>query len=244
MNSKFKLKIALASHNIIKANRSTFFGAEDFNIWMPEYQQDDCKVMCPPFVGNNYKKGGMILVGINPGGGKFKSEVKTINDRKLYEKIHTFHQIDTLIEQYYWEEFIPTFLEIKPKLTIFSQHIKLILNCANFSLNDVSYFNILPYRCRNDKYPRAKKDLHIIHKSIKYFFNPLVNLLEPSIIVYLGKKAFEYINDFDHSKQINNTIWDREQAKTDRREQSRNICATKIKNWKQSYLRNNSPTHP
>lgn len=65
----FKRNVALLSKELVKLERYEFFGNKDREDWLPLFQSDDASVMCPPYVGKNYKQGGLIIMPINPGGG-------------------------------------------------------------------------------------------------------------------------------------------------------------------------------
>jgi hypothetical protein len=56
-------------HNLVQKERQVFFGEDDESSWMPKFQKNDAKTMCPPFMGEHYKPGGLIIMPINPGGG-------------------------------------------------------------------------------------------------------------------------------------------------------------------------------
>lgn len=65
-----KNRVSGLCHELVQLEREFFFGTEDEQRWMPEFQKEYSAIMCPPFMGEKYKRKGLLLLGINPGVGK------------------------------------------------------------------------------------------------------------------------------------------------------------------------------
>jgi hypothetical protein len=247
MGIDFKKEIANLSHSLVQLERAEFFGHEDKNRWMPEYQKKDASVMCPPYVGPKYEKGGLIILCINPGGGTAKSGTRNEGDQILYPVITEFKNTTTNVEEMYWKTFIPIFREAKTKWDIYRQ-MHPVLEAAKFStsqeeLSDrICYFNFLQYRTKENKYPSkngpdAKK---IIPLTVKKFVKPLIKFLAPSLVVCFGKRVDEYIKHHYPIFPSRRVVWDRSHAsKTpaawEKVQRDREDCLKKIELWAESF---------
>lgn len=224
MNKKEAAKLC---HELVNLEREVFFGEEDEDKWMPEFQIDYSRIMCPPFMGRNYKKNGLLLLGINPG--VSKSDKMNEGDKILCSPLQLFKTTKTNIQEIYWEEFVPAFIKAKKTFPIYKQHTEPSLIAANHSLEDICYLNVLQYRCKRNNYPKSKKDINkIISPSIDKFLKPFLKFANPSMVVCLGKWVDDRLNnlwvDFPYEK----VVWDREQAATERRKRSREKCLSTL----------------
>ena len=208
----FQKEAAIFFNSLVKNERSEFFGLYDELKWLPKFQTKDAQTMCPPFMGKNYKKRGLIIIPINPGGGNETSENRNAGDSFLYPIIHAFKEQKEDPINFYWNEFVPNFKKAKMTYPIY-QKMLLILDSAKSNLDDICYFNFLPYRGRGNKYPTTKRDmLDIIPNCITKFVEPTLKFLKPSLVVTFGKQVDIYIDEFWNKFQYNRVSWNRERA--------------------------------
>ena len=225
--NEFQREAANFFHSVVQRERHEFFDVDDVAKWLPEFQSNDARCMCPPFMGNNYKKSGLVIVPINPGGGNETSEIRNSGDSLLYPIIHKFKSQKTSVENFYWEYFVPNF-EIAMKTYPIYQKMMPILEAAKVNLDDICYFNFLPYRGKANKYPKSKRDMeNIIPNCIEKFVKPALNFLDPSLIVAFGKQVDIYIEDFWGDFNFARISWNRDRAPKpsviNEREQSINL---------------------
>ena len=51
--NEFQIEAANLFHHQVQQERIEFFGDDDLVKWLPEFQRDDARCMCPPFMGKN-----------------------------------------------------------------------------------------------------------------------------------------------------------------------------------------------
>lgn len=225
-----KNSVAKLCHELVQLERAFFFGREDEQKWKPEFQEEYSSIMCPPFMGKKYKKRGLLLLGINPGVGKSNNLNK--GDKLLYAPLKMFKESKDNIEEIYWKDFIPAFMKAKKTFPIYRQHLEPSLLASKKELEQICYLNILQYRCNKNSYPKSKKDLDkIMPKTINNFTKPFLSLADPGMVVFLGQWVKNQISNYWDDFPYEHVVWDREQASTERREQSRKKCLNALKEW-------------
>ena len=127
-HNDFNSDVARLSHHLVQLQREDF--RLDHSKWMPLYQQDDAAVMCPPFVGKNYKKGGMLIMPINPGGGNVTHNKRNYGDQLLYPIVHAFKSMKEDVVDFYWKEFESVFRRAKPTWPIYKKMEPILLAAA------------------------------------------------------------------------------------------------------------------
>lgn len=208
----FQKEAADFFHSLVQQERNEFFGSNDSIKWLPEFQSEDARCMCPPFMGKNYKKGGLIIIPINPGGGNEISDVRNFGDSILYPILHEFKGQKKDVTTFYWERFVPKFKEAKMSYPIYQKMLP-ILESANSDLDDICYFNFLPYRGRGNKYPASRQDMcQIIPNCIEKFIKPTLIFLKPSLVVAFGKQVDVYIDEFWNDFAYERVSWNRARA--------------------------------
>ena len=210
--NKFQCAAAKLFHQQVQQERIEFFGDDDLVKWMPDFQKEDARCMCPPFMGKNYKKGGLVIIPINPGGGNETSNKRNYGDSFLYPILHEFKGLQSDVVDFYWDTFVPKYKNAKMSYPIYQKMLD-ILNASKTTLDDICYFNFLPYRGKANKYPKSKRDMsYIIPKCRKKFIEPVLNFLQPSLVVTFGKQVDVYINQFWHGFNYEIVSWNRERA--------------------------------
>lgn len=240
--NNFQNDAATLFHDFVRKERSTFFGNDDKQKWLPELQpnDDDVRSMCPPFMGKGYQKGGLVIIPIQPGGGtgdKYFSDA----DGHLYEAIRQFKRLDADADifEYYWNEFIPRFKKAtkgdayNKSYPIFKKMTH-VLQASNTSLDNICYFNFIPYRCKDNKHP---KNIQIIRNCINAFVKPALEFLQPSLVVAFGKQvANKYIENYWEDFNYEMACWNQIQAPRNPQhkkeiEQEREDCLHKSAAW-------------
>lgn len=226
---------------LVQVTRQQIFGSDDDQIWMPAHQQQDASIMVPPFFGNNYRPGGILLLGINPGGGDYKNEHRNYGDSLVYPIAHAFTSCDaSSADLVYINQFRPAFVTAKPTWPIYHQHLAPLLKAASIGLQEIAYFNFIPYRCRKNRYPVATRS-PIIERCSRLIVNPLVSVLEPSLIVCVGKTVHDWFDLHLPNQNASLVFWDRTRAPrheghASKIEQNRRECLQKIANFTTGYL--------
>ena len=219
-------------HSVVQVERGAIFGADDQQVWLPKSLMDDAKVMCPAYLGEEYAERGLVLVGINPGGGKDNPPIRNGGDALVYPAIQEFktasnaRAMDTYVHR-----FRPNFEVALQSWQIYPQHIRPILHASKSALANMAYLNILPYRCRDNKYPKTKACRYIVDNALNLCFIPIMRALNPSMIVFLGQQALEWGSPIADDLGCAKVTWDRERAATPRRKASRDLCIATLNDW-------------
>ena len=231
----FKHEIAKLSNQLVQLERQEFFGNNDEEKWLPFFQSKDASVMCPPYVGKNYKEGGLVIIPINPGGGNETSEQRNYGDSILYPILHEFKGTRNNFDKYYWDTLVPAFRKAKPTWKIYKDMFP-ILNATKCNLDNIAYFNFLPFRGRYNKYPTTQSDMNfIIPNSINKFVKPTLNLLKPSLIVTFGKQVDTYIHRYWEKFNYETISWNRARAATESVLRERQQSLEKLNNWENKF---------
>lgn len=152
---------------------------------MPVSQPQDAAVPQIGFVGQDYRSGGDVLLGINPGGGG-DAYVRTAEDSLLLPMLVALRG----------EEASPNAVN-----AVFSQYaanmrtwnlwriVEPVLDACGRSQSEVAYLNWCPFRTRNDAIPHAPA----MRRCRDAYLAPLMDKLAPGRIIALGKKAGKWL---------------------------------------------------
>jgi hypothetical protein len=223
--------MATCAHSVATIRRISIF-EEYFGVFMPNYLTKDAMLASPPIVGRRFKRGGLLIFSINPGGGNAQSEVRTREDALLYPQMELFKaaQGESIVLNY--TRLVDAHNNVCLKWSIYRDHIEPVLKTVNHDMDDITYANILPFRCAENKYPKI--NVHrtkIIVPCLELVVKPLIELCKPSLIVFLGKVAEEWAGPVVSRAGIRHACWSRERALTVRREQSRAECLSVLQEW-------------
>ena len=142
------------------------------------------------YVGRQYRPGkGVVLLGINPGGGGDAYSQRTTEDRIFYPLLHAFKNAPPLDAMGAFERVNEYFARVLPSWNIW-RIVEPALNSVGADIDKVAYMNLVPYRTRQDKMPSAAAR----RVSLERVVEPALLLLAPEAVVALGKKAGEIQN--------------------------------------------------
>ena len=137
------------------------------------------------YVGRSYRHGqGLLLLGINPGGGGDADRYRTTEDEELYPLLADFKNAHSggVVERF--ESANSCFARVVQRWNLWTIFLP-TLAAAGRSIGDVAYMNVVPYRTRkNNTPPIAARRL-----AWARIVEPTIRLLAPQAIIALGKKA-------------------------------------------------------
>lgn len=151
---------------------------------MPCNLQDDAAIPFLGFCGGDYRRGGCVLLAINPGGGGDAYTQRTPQDQKLIPLIQQFTSSDD-------SSVVASFDAMSANYSALAQSwnlwriLKPTIEACGFTIDQVCYLNCFPYRTAKDAKPAA----YVLSKAWQNIIVPLLGELDPSILVALGKKA-------------------------------------------------------
>lgn len=181
--NQLRHRLAALLHSNVQVSRANIFGNSE-PATRPINLPDDSAVMFAGYIGRGYKIGNSVLLAINPGGGGDAYTRQTREDEIFYPLLHTFKASvpDKVMDAF--EAVNNAFEPIVRGWNIW-RLLQPVLDAFGCELEEIAYINAVPYRTRKD----LKPSVSAIMTAWGKVTGPLVELLEPSRIVALGKKA-------------------------------------------------------
>ena len=163
----------------LQIDRVEVFGPTDNQL--PVSEPEDAAVPQIGFVGRDYRPGGDVLFGINPGGGG-DSYKRTPEDLRLLPMIAALRNqeasldaINTVFDQYAENMRTWNLWRI----------VEPVLCACRRSQSEIAYLNWCPFRTRKDAMPHIRPML----RCRELYLAPLIANLAPGRIIALGKKV-------------------------------------------------------
>jgi hypothetical protein len=179
----FRHDVAIQFQRNATHSRAAVFGHLDAK-YHPISLVEDARQMTPGFVGRAYRPGGLVFMGINPGGGGDAYKVRTSEDEVFYRALGQFTSADSANLDTAFDRLTEVFQQVVQRWNLW-RIFSAALEAAGSSLGDVAYLNAVPYRTRQDTTPPASaKD-----RAWYLITGPTLSLLKPSLIVSLGRKT-------------------------------------------------------
>jgi hypothetical protein len=195
-----------AAHAAVKARRASFFGSEDADLPQdraPEVALDD-RIPQFGFIGRNYLKRRVLLVGINPGNGK--ATHRSAQDAAMIPAHATFFSAPNP------ENFLAAQAAYKAQCqtwAVWRRHCSEIIGAGRLDFEEVAYTNVLPWRTES----QSNFADHVAESAVRIYLQPFLADLAPIVFIALGKRAAELLalNRLSTSKVV---VWNRSQAAT------------------------------
>jgi hypothetical protein len=163
----------------LSISRSDIFGEMDAQLPISEIR--DANVPQIGFIGANYRQGGDLLLGINPGGGG-DTYRRTAEDERRFGLITSFDKgaADGPSARQVCEATMKGMRTWR-----LWKIVSAVLDACGAEQDEVAYLNWCPFRTRKDKMPVAKA----MRNAGTLYFLPAVRILKPRRIIALGKKV-------------------------------------------------------
>jgi hypothetical protein len=192
---------------VLKAGRTAFFKDADRDLPINRsdlLRQDD---LTPQFgfVGRAYTKTRVLLLGINPGNGR-ETNTRTATDERMMPSLIRFARDPsptnfTVAQGAYQAECA--------NWHIWRRHCAEITGAGKLSLDDIAYSNSLPWRTGSE----SNFDESVAERAATLYAHPLIDELNPAIVICLGKRAAEIVR-IGNPKIPHLIVWNRAQAAT------------------------------
>lgn len=174
------LETAAAYQAALKVTRAQLFDAERS---LPVSLADSIHTPYLGWIGQRYS-GGTVLIGKNPGGGG-DSQVAAIEfDLRVEQELKALRDGHSGEAAERLAKLTRTFHEQLPTIGM-GVLLNRVLTATGETLEDVAFFNICPYRTRNDDSLSSMTQ----RKSRELVAGPLLKALRPDTIIYLGVGA-------------------------------------------------------
>lgn len=145
-------------------------------------------------IGPRYKRGGVALIGINGGLGDSQHRLMMSDgpDILLAQATQSLRENPTLKSlNAYFEASIKDVRAWGADSRFFSETICGSLDRLRVQIEDVAYANVIPFRTSDAGALSARKFDVIWEISCREFLNPWLKVISPSLVIWLGKTAFD-----------------------------------------------------
>ena len=196
-----------SAKSVLAAGRAAFFGDADRDLpanRSPILAADD---RTPQFgyVGDEYQRTRVLLLGINPGNGP-ETKVRSPTDARMMPALIQFAQNPTP------ENFTKAQHAYKAECQtwhIWNNHCSEVIGAGKLSLEEIAYSNCLPWRTGSNS---AFGDV-VAEKAATLYAHPLIEELQPTVVIALGKTAGNILN-FARKEVHHFIVWNRARAPT------------------------------
>jgi hypothetical protein len=195
-----------AAMGVLECGRAAFFGSESADLpkrSQPAIMSDD---LVPQFgyVGPQYPATRVLMLGINPGNGPDK--IRSASDELLLGALRRF-VADRTVESFL--EAQRAYRQVCRSWPVWKRHCAAVIGAGKLSLDDIAYSNCLPWRTASEA---AFAD-SVAERAARLYAYPLIDELQPRIVVALGKKAARILSLGDRT-MTELVVWNRAQAAT------------------------------
>jgi hypothetical protein len=165
--------------SILLADYSEFFSECPKYIRDTGHEMD--KVPQPGFVGSKYRRGGLLLIGQNPGNDRVANGKLSLADQEQYDLLTILSGCT--------EDHVPQAFNalmgalgksVMPKWIIFKNVVKPLLDSLDLSLENVAYTNLMKYHTSGSQLPVC------LFRKAWTTTERQLDLLAPGVIVCLG----------------------------------------------------------
>jgi hypothetical protein len=132
------------------------------------------------WVGKNYR-GGTVLIAKNPGGGGDGRVAPSALDLEVQRQLFALRDDEQTAPDTLLEAVTRAFHTQLPTIGM-GVLLGRVLSRFGEALDDVAFFNVCPYRTRNDKSLTTTTQ----RRSLELIAKPLVRALQPDTLLYLG----------------------------------------------------------
>jgi len=178
MNEAFKSELSQIWQQILLTNPKAIFGAEVTKLSNRHYAD---AIPQPGFVGSNYRRGGILFIAMNPGGG---ADEHDFDGRLIYATLQHLRASDVEARNAAFDQMNKTHQQIVPQWKICANFVSPVLKCTGQTLQDVAYINLLKWRTQKssglDCLYGLSWDAHT-HKQVE--------ALAPGAVIAVGSNA-------------------------------------------------------
>jgi len=192
----FSKKIAEVFHECVCVEREDIFGKDDP---IPISWQDDARLMFPGVVGAEYASGGVLLMAINPGGGKdtySAKQRKKYGDDRLYPAMDTFKRAKGNDVYSSFGKLNKISRDVMKNWPTW-KYMEAAIRAAGVSEENFVYLNAVPYRVRNNDIKLISAE--VFRRASDLVISKQINFLQPKMIIIIGKTTDNIIGDYYRS---------------------------------------------
>lgn len=222
MSEEIPLGYETVRRVVLKMGRKKFFGSALTNLPQnrtPEIAQND---LLPQFgyVGEQYSTKRVLLLGINPGNGD--NEQENSGDEVMMPLLKKFVEEPTPAN---FRQAQQAYQKVCVDWDIWKTHVTKILKAGRLNSDEIAYSNCLPWRTKAE----ATFNEDVAENAALFFAYPLLDELKPQLIIALGKKAAEILQNNGRSFSDSSlVVWNLARAATPAVQKEREAAGQKI----------------
>ena len=214
-----------AAKRAVELGRDHFLGDPDADLprgktpfgRSPVVASDD---LIPQFgyVGTRFAQSKVLLLGINPGNG---DDIKRSHqDNKMMSALHQF-SVDLSVTSFI--EAQSSYKSVCQSWWVWQRHCSEVVGAGKLAFEDVAYSNALPWRTQSE----SNFDDAVGRKAATSYAYPLIDELQPKVIVAMGKKAAKILRLGGRAFPTL-VVWNRAQVATPSVQQERASAARQV----------------
>lgn len=181
--------------------RSEIFGASDS--LMPVSEVQDASTAAPGMIGTRYSKGNLVLLSINPAGGKDDS-TSSISDREMYAGYRALGSSSDADLNQAFATFNAYVARQMPSWRVYKQHTNRILEALDLELDEIAYLYVVPFRTRADD--GARIPVNVVDRAYDAGLDHMLALLSPKVLVAIDRHsercAIRYSEQSDQPSKV------------------------------------------
>jgi len=175
--------LATAFHRAAQVTRAALYGTQT-DSQLPLHLQSDARVPFLGFCGPRYRRGGPVLLAINPGGGGDAYASRTPQDCELIPLLEAFVRANPAELPEAFERMCASYSAHAQTWNLW-RILRPTLEACGTPVEEVCYLNLFPYRTAKDARPASRA----LTAAWTQVVAPLLQALQPSRLVALGKKS-------------------------------------------------------
>ena len=179
-----RLALAQAWQSRSRVTRQAVFG--DSVALMPNKNREDARTAAPGMVGHEYRPAGVLLLSVNPAGGKDNYQ-PTSPDIAMYDAFRTLAAAPPAAELQAFEAVNEIFMREMPRWTVYRQHIAPVMSALGITLSELAYAYVVPFRITDDAAAAIKPAM--VESAWRSGLEAQVLALDPSTIIAIDRKA-------------------------------------------------------
>lgn len=165
-------------HDILRSDAAELFGAEAERLLI---RHSGDEVAQPGYVGKHYRRGGLVFIGMNPGGGR---DGLGPADRLQYEALRRLTDATDRKVLQRFDDLIDVLAKIMPTWKIVMNFVAPVLQSTNGAFDDTAYLNILKWRTA-----KSSGLMRLYQLSWAAHTGEQLELLAPGTLIAVGSDA-------------------------------------------------------
>ncbi len=150
----FRRKVAPLVHRNAQVGRTAIFGPDEPRL-RPVNLPSDADTMFAGYIGRRYQSGGVVVVAINPGGGRDAYRKRTPADEVFYPLLEALKTAADEDVDRAFESVNDAFVPIVQQWPLW-RILRPTIDAACVRLSEICYLNVVPYRTHGDKMPPVR----------------------------------------------------------------------------------------